>query len=122
MYTLRREWETVDKQLKKITEQVKTQTIFQAALQCEIKLQLIRLDPLSFLDPGMTGNYDVLLYTSKTSEVLPKIKNKQLPPNKQKHSPKTHNQKQTNKKNPAKIKKKLIHNKYYVQFIKVPNF
>lgn len=84
--------------VKKITEQVKIQTIFQAALQCEIKLQLIRLDPLSFLDPGMTGNYDVLLYTSKTSEVLPKIKNKQLPPNKQKHSPKTHSQKHTTHK------------------------
>lgn len=104
MYTLRREWETVDKQLKKITEQVKIQTIFQAALQCEIKSQLIRLDPLSFLDPGMTGNYNVLLHTSKTSEVLPKIKNKQTtPPNKEKHFPKTHNQKnQTKKKSSQK--------------------
>lgn len=72
MYTSRREWEIVNKHFKKITEQVKMQTIFQAALQCEIKSQLIRLHHLLFLDSEMIINDNVILHTSKILPVLPK--------------------------------------------------
>lgn len=78
------------------------QTIFQAALQYEIKSQLGRMHPLSFLGSGTTVNYIVLLHTSNISEVLSKTKkqtktNNPLQTNKQTH--------QKNKKNPAKNKK-----------------
>lgn len=82
------------------------QTIFQAALQCEIKSQLGRMHPLSFLDSGTTVNHIVLLHTSNISEVLSKTKNQT----------KTNNPLQTNKqthqktKNPQpKIKKPHTH-------------
>lgn len=51
-------------------------TIFEAALQCEIKSQFSRLHPPSFLDFGTTANYNVLLHTSKILEVLPTTKTK----------------------------------------------
>lgn len=104
MYTLRRKWEIVNEWFKKITEQVKMQTILHAALQCEIKPQLSKLHHLPFLDSGTTVNFNILFHTSKISQVLPKTKHKQKTSNtpQQTITPKTKPNQKAKKKKPAK--------------------